>query len=103
MELSIVLPTYKEKENLSVLVPQIESAFGGLSGEAGFEIIVVDDGSKDGTAELLGDFNKRFGNVRLINVAAYTASVLRFATDTTRRGANSFYLRMPICLLDPKI
>jgi len=66
MKLSIVLPTYKEKENLSVLVPQIESAFEGLSGEAGFEIIVVDDGSKDGTAELLGDFNKRFGNVRLI-------------------------------------
>ena len=41
VSLSIVLPAYKEKENLAVLVPQIEAEFQGDS----FEIIVVDDHS----------------------------------------------------------
>jgi dolichol-phosphate mannosyltransferase len=47
IKLSIVLPAYKEKENLEVLIPQIEKEFGDTS----LEIIVVDDQSNDGTRE----------------------------------------------------
>lgn len=49
IKLSIVLPAYREKENLEVLVPQIEKEFSDTS----FEIIVVDDQSNDGTRELI--------------------------------------------------
>ncbi|WDE98600.1 polyprenol monophosphomannose synthase [Lentisphaera profundi] len=46
--ISIILPTYKEAENLRVLLPQIHQV---LQSER-HEIIVVDDNSKDGSEEL---------------------------------------------------
>lgn len=46
--LSIVIPARNEAGNLSSLVAEIKSA---LSAETDFEIIIVDDGSTDGTAE----------------------------------------------------
>lgn len=61
-ELSIVLPAYRERENLAIFIPEIEKAFNGYS----FEIIVVDDNSQDGTKELLDSLNKKFGNIKLI-------------------------------------
>lgn len=64
-ELSIVLPAYKEKENLAILVPQIEAEFQDTS----LEVIVVDDHSNDGTRELLHELRARYGNVFLIERA----------------------------------
>ncbi len=43
--LSIVVPTYNERENLPVLLRRIEEALRGVD----FEVIVVDDDSPDGT------------------------------------------------------
>lgn len=62
VNLSIILPAYKEKENLAVLIPQIEEEFRSDP----FEIIVVDDHSNDGTRELVGELNGRYHNVRLL-------------------------------------
>lgn len=62
LELSIVLPTFKERENLSVFIPKIQNAFQGLS----FEMIIVDDGSADGTRELIHQMNQNYKNLRLI-------------------------------------
>lgn len=49
MELSIIIPTYKEKENLQELLPVINQAINGIA----FEIIIVDDFSDDGTEEMV--------------------------------------------------
>ncbi|HEY4510721.1 MAG TPA: glycosyltransferase [Candidatus Paceibacterota bacterium] len=65
LDLSIVLPTYKEKENIAVFIPQIEEGFKDIA----FEIIIVDDNSKDGTKELISNFNRQYGNIRLIERA----------------------------------
>jgi len=62
VSLSIILPAYKEKENLAVLIPQIEEEFQSDS----FEIVVVDDHSNDGTRELVDELNGRYHNVRLL-------------------------------------
>lgn len=51
--LSIILPTYNESENLKKLIPQIEQKFPQS------EIIVVDDNSPDGTAEVAHKFGAR--------------------------------------------
>ena len=49
-EVSVIIPTYREQENLSRLLP---SLFGILDrAELGAEVIVVDDDSRDGTAAL---------------------------------------------------
>lgn len=61
MELSIILPTYKEKENLEILIPEIENEFQNTA----HEIIVVDDGSRDGTRELIAEFNAKYQNIFL--------------------------------------
>jgi len=59
LELSVVLPAYKEKENLAVFIPNIEEEFKGTN----FEIVVVDDNSKDGTRELLDTLNLTYRNI----------------------------------------
>ena len=50
--LSIVIPAYNELQNLQPLVEQTVAALEGMQCES-WEIIVVDDGSTDGTAELM--------------------------------------------------
>ena len=47
-ELSLIVPTYNEAENLPELVNRVRSAMEGYS----FELIVVDDDSPDRTAEV---------------------------------------------------
>ena len=61
---SVVLPTYNERENIRVLVPKIVDVLK----EAGYtyEIIVVDDNSPDGTKEEVEELKKAFKGVRLI-------------------------------------
>jgi len=46
MEISIVLPTYNEAENIKELIPQLKKEFPKA------EILVVDDSSPDGTAKV---------------------------------------------------
>jgi dolichol-phosphate mannosyltransferase len=60
--LSIIVPTYNEAENIPELLNRIE---GTLRGES-FEIIVVDDNSRDGTADLVEELGEKYGNVRVL-------------------------------------
>ena len=52
MELSVILPTYNERESLSAIRPRLERALAPFDAE----IIVVDDGSPDGTGPLVREF-----------------------------------------------
>ncbi len=61
-EVSVILPAYKERGNLAILIPEIEKEFGNNL----MEIIVVDDSSEDGTKELASELNGKFGNIKLI-------------------------------------
>jgi glycosyltransferase involved in cell wall biosynthesis len=65
LALSVVLPAYKECDNLAVLIPQIEEEFKDTI----FEIIVVDDNSKDGTRELLAELEAKYHNIVLVERA----------------------------------
>lgn len=55
---SIVVPTYNERDNLSCLAGKLFSALKaeGIRGE----LIVVDDNSPDGTADLARDLSRRY-------------------------------------------
>ena len=50
MKASIILPTYKERDNI---VELIEAIFTALACGLNFEVVVVDDNSPDGTAEVV--------------------------------------------------
>ena len=47
LRLAVILPTLNERDNLAPLVERIESALG----PEGWEAIIVDDDSTDGTAD----------------------------------------------------
>lgn len=51
MRLSIVLPVYNEKENLPQLAEELAAVLPSLGTET--EVLFVDDGSRDGSAEVL--------------------------------------------------
>ncbi len=62
IQLSIILPTFKEQANLAILVPRIETEFVDTT----FEIVVVDDHSQDGTHELIHALQEKYRNVIFI-------------------------------------
>jgi dolichol-phosphate mannosyltransferase len=56
VDVSVVLPVYNEADNLVALVDRIASAAASIGT---YEIVIVDDGSTDGSRELVGDFARR--------------------------------------------
>jgi dolichol-phosphate mannosyltransferase len=66
MAVSIIVPVRNEAENVSPLIGEIASA---LDGRWNYEIICVNDGSTDATAERLADIMKQRGNLRQIRHA----------------------------------
>lgn len=47
--ISIVIPAYNEERNLEVLYAALREVLDGASGERDWELVLVDDGSSDGT------------------------------------------------------
>ncbi len=64
MDLSVVIPTYNEEENVEKLHSELAAVLGKLKG--GNEIIFVDDGSRDGTFEKLEKIAKKDNSVKII-------------------------------------
>jgi len=54
MEKIVIIPTYNEKENIQNII----HAIIGLND--GFHVLVIDDGSPDGTAQLVKDLQSKF-------------------------------------------
>lgn len=52
MQLSVVIPMFNEAENAAALVQEVRAA---LEGYYDYELLVVDDGSTDGTFEILDE------------------------------------------------
>ena len=67
-ELSVVLPAYNEAESLPVVWGELAPILGELARPA--EVIFVDDGSADATAELVRGFRAADPRVRLVRLAA---------------------------------
>jgi len=63
-ELSVVVPALNEREHLPDLVDRVVAA---LDGRVSFEIVVVDDGSTDGSAEALVAIGRRERRLRVLS------------------------------------
>ncbi len=61
-ELSIVVPTLNERENLLPLLEALDRSLAGIA----WEVIFVDDDSQDGTAELVRHLAQQDSRVRFI-------------------------------------
>jgi dolichol-phosphate mannosyltransferase len=65
MLLSLVIPTRNERDNIAVLLQQLRCQLQALAGQ--YEIIVVDDGSPDGTAAVVRQHMQQDGAVQLLS------------------------------------
>lgn len=66
-ELSIVVPMYNEQEMVPILIQRLTEVLDGQGTR--FEILCVNDGSRDGTAQALAAANARDARVRAINLS----------------------------------
>ena len=56
----VIIPTYREKENIEALIRSISSL------HVAFDILIIDDNSPDGTAGIVKELQKSFSNLHLI-------------------------------------
>ncbi len=67
IDLSLVIPVYNERESLPPLVEEIERALTGRR----YEIVAVDDGSSDGSLDVLKALKR---DHRQLHIVAFTAN-----------------------------
>ncbi|MCB9837495.1 MAG: glycosyltransferase family 2 protein [Phycisphaera sp.] len=67
--LSVIAPAHNEEDNVVLLVEQIEAALKPALGEAGFEILIVDDASTDATPGRVMQMQASRPYLRLITLA----------------------------------
>lgn len=68
-DITVILPTINEEENLKILIPELIDVFF-TKDELKYEILVVDDGSTDNTVELIRKMNMENNRVKIISRTA---------------------------------
>ena len=68
VDLSIVIPVYDEEANLPLLWEELRGVLEGLG--LAFEVVFVDDGSRDRSAEIVRGFREADPRVRLVRLKA---------------------------------
>jgi len=66
IELSVVIPVYNEEENLPLLWPELRSVLDAE--RLDFEVVFVDDGSRDRSAEIIRGMRDSDPRVRLVRL-----------------------------------
>ena len=61
MKVSIILPTYNERNNIKKIVQEI------LKIDSKFEIIIIDDNSPDGTGKIIDKLKIKYSNIKVIH------------------------------------
>ncbi len=59
MKLSVVMPVYNERDTLATMIERV------LAVPMEIELLCVDDGSSDGSREILGELEKQYAQVRV--------------------------------------
>ena len=82
MDLSIVIPLYNEEENVEQLYTQLKAALEGVGRE--YEIIIVDDGSTDGSFDILKRLHEGDERLKVIRFRRNFGQTAAFAAGFDR-------------------
>jgi len=82
LEISIVIPVYNERENLTILDEKISKSIKPLN--KNYEVILVDDGSVDGSAELIRKLKDKNPRLRLIRFGRNYGQTAAFAAGFSK-------------------
>ncbi|MGH7606997.1 MAG: glycosyltransferase family 2 protein [Gemmatimonadales bacterium] len=74
-DLSLVIPAYNERENFAPLLAEITAALDGRR----YEVVVVDDGSTDGSLETLKALQRQHPPLRMIVLERHAGQTAAFA------------------------
>jgi dolichol-phosphate mannosyltransferase len=83
VDLSVVIPVYNEEENLRHLWPELRGVLEPL--DLAFEVVFVDDGSRDRSAEVIRHLRETDPRVRLVRLKANAGETA--ATDAGFKAA----------------
>ena len=89
MKLSIIVPVYQVEKYIR---PCMESIFRQGLDEADFEVIIVNDGTKDRSMEVIADIISQHDNITVINQENQSLSVAR---NNGIAAAQGEYILMP--------
>ena len=67
MNIVVVIPTYNEKENIEKILEVLENEVFPKIKDHKMLILVADDKSPDGTAEIVKSVQKKWKNIELIS------------------------------------
>lgn len=88
VDLSVVIPVYNEEENLPPLWDELRGVLEGL--RLSFEVVFVDDGSRDRSAEIVRAFRDVDPRVRLVRLKANAGETA--ATDAGFKAARGRFI-----------
>ena len=75
VELSLVVPVYNERDSLPLLVEEVSQALAGRS----YELVAVDDGSTDGSLDVLKALKRDHPELHIVVFAANAGQTAAFA------------------------
>ncbi len=81
-EISIIIPVYNERENLVLLEEEIVKAMQPLNRE--YEVVLIDDGSQDGSPELIRTLQCKNSHLRLIRFGHNHGQTAAFAAGFSK-------------------
>jgi len=84
VDVSVVIPVYNEEESLPPLWDELRAVLTGL--DVIFEVVFVDDGSQDASAEIIRSFREHDPRVRLLRLKVNAGETA--ATDAGLRAVS---------------
>lgn len=97
--ISVIIPVFDERENLDALASRLQAVFD-RSTSCSFEVIFVDDGSRDGSSEILDRINERDARHKVIHFSRNFGHQAAFQAGLDAAAGNAVVL-MDADLQDP--
>lgn len=98
IDLSIVIPVYNEEGVLEELFKRLNKVLD--SSKMNYEVIFIDDGSRDKTLEIISDFNRRDGRYKCISFSRNFGHQIAISAGIDFAGGNAVVI-MDADLQDP--